>query len=205
MPRIVAMRPKRDKHSDIDEEKPLDVKASVPDISAVADKPIQTSSSFSSSESESTTPTNTSRASTSANSDKEGSIRMRKSVFHKIVQGIDCFKSADKHLRGFHRCCQWVCVLLCSLLLFHYFSETIEVLTFNASLSALTPFAPILSSCWCWLSAMSEIHPSSSLSSCSPNRCSVWSVVFDSNASPSARTPSKPIMLPVLVGFRVCF
>ena len=74
------------------------------------------------------------------------------------------------------------------------FSDWSVVFVFNASLSALAPSAPILlSACWCWLLAMSAIHPSSSLSCCSPSRLSDWSVVFVFNASLNALAPSAPM------------
>ena len=75
-------------------------------------------------------------------------------------------------------------------------NQVSDVFVFNASLSALAPSAPmLLSACWCWLLAMSAIHPSSTLSSCSPHRFSDWSVVFVFNASLSALAPSAPISL----------
>ena len=68
---------------------------------------------------------------------------------------------------------------------------------FNASLSALAPSAPTsFPACLCWLFAMSPIHPSSSLSSCSHTRFSDWSVVLVFNALLSALAPSASIILP---------
>ena len=79
----------------------------------------------------------------------------------------------------------------------HRLSDWSVMFVFNASLSALAPFSPILfPACWCLLLKMSAIHPSSSLSSCSHPRFSDWSVVFVFNASLSALAPSVSMPLP---------
>ena len=89
-----------------------------------------------------------------------------------------------------------VCFWTCSLILGHMNSETSDVLTSNASLSALasSSLTP-LPACWWWLLAISELHPSSTLSSCSPHSLIDWSVVFVFNASLSALAPSSPMTL----------
>ena len=70
---------------------------------------------------------------------------------------------------------------------------------FNASLNDLAPSSPKLLPAWlCWLLAVSAIHPSSSLFSCSQYRSRNWSVVLTFNASLSAHAPSSQIMLSVL-------
>ena len=63
----------------------------------------------------------------------------------------------------------------------------------------MSVFGPVpmpLPDCWCWLLAMSAIHPSCKLPSCSPPRSSDWSVVFVFNALLSALAPLSPIRLP---------
>ena len=75
-------------------------------------------------------------------------------------------------------------------------SDWSVVFVFNASLSACAPSSPIwLSTCLCWLLAMSALHPSSVLSSCSHPRSSAVSVVLVFNASLSELAPSAPIPL----------
>ena len=88
------------------------------------------------------------------------------------------------------------CFWFCSLFHCNMNNEVSAVLDFNASINASVPSAPIsLTACLCWLLAMSAIHPSLSLSSCSRLRLRDWSDVFVFNASLSALAPSSPIPL----------